>query len=196
MNALKATCLAVSVAVVCTAGVAAEMEIGAKMVKADRQMKNIDGKMIALNGVKGEHGTVVAFWCNHCPVVKKYKGLMVKLANEYSGKGIGFVAVNANDPAKVAADSFDAMVKDAEKHGYKFAYTVDAGSELAKAMGASRTPHIFLFNAKAELAYVGAIEGGEGKNWLKDAMDALIGGKDVPVAKSKAFGCSIKWYAK
>lgn len=181
---------------------AGELSIGSKLPQADRKMKNVDGKTITVLDAKGSRGTVVAFWCNNCPVVKAYKTRMVKHAGEYKAKGIGFIAVNANDPAKSSGDSLENMVKDAKKHGYVFPYVVDEGSQMAKAMGASRTPHVFLFDAENRLAYVGGIDDSMNSPdavktpWLKNAMDALVEGKKPATQKTKAFGCSIKWSSK
>jgi thiol-disulfide isomerase/thioredoxin len=179
---------------------AAELAPGAAMPMAGHKMRAADGKQVSVQDAGGKQGVVVAFWCNHCPVVKRYRDKVIQLAGTYQKKGIGFIAVNANDPAKVKGDSFDAMVAEAKKRGYTFPYVVDAGSRLARAYGAGKTPHIFFFDAKNRLVYVGAVDSGArrgkppSKDWLKDAMDAVIAGKPVPEARSRAFGCSIKWY--
>ncbi|MFC1468052.1 thioredoxin family protein [Verrucomicrobiota bacterium] len=166
----------------------------------DLKMKNIDGWMLSYADIKGAKGTVVAFWCNHCPFVKKARLRFIELANTYQSEGIAFLAVNSNTPKKFEGDSFENMQKIAEQFGYPFPFVVDEGSRLALAMGGARTPHIFLFDAADKLVYVGAIDDAPGKpdeienDWLKDAMDDLLEGRPVRTSRSKAFGCSIKFY--
>lgn len=181
---------------------AGEIALGSRLPMANHKMKSVDGKMVAVQDIRGTHGTLVAFWCNHCPVVKAYKTRLVKLAEAYGPKGIGVIAVNANDPGKASGDSLVGMVKDAKKFGYNFPYVVDDGSVLAKALGASKTPHVFLFDAESTLVYVGGIDDSMKSPdevrtpWLKNAMESLVNGKKPELQKTRAFGCSIKWYSK
>lgn len=187
------TLLTTVIAVVAaTAGIG----IGDAIVDADVKMKNTDGAMVSINDVKGEKGTLVIFTCSHCPFVIGWQDTMVELGNTYMKKGIGVVFVNSNDPA-VAGDTFESMQAMAKKEGYGFPYLVDATSAVANNFGAKKTPDVFLFNAEGKLVYQGAIgDGGRkpsGDLWLKDALDALLAGKAVDPAQTKAVGCSIKF---
>lgn len=174
------------------------LNIGDNIVGADVNMKNVDGKMVAIEDVKGEKGTLVIFSCTHCPYVKGWQDAMVEIGNTYVGKGFGVVFVNSNDPA-VAGDTFEAMQALAKEKKYTFPFLVDATSEVARKFGASKTPDVFLFDTEGKLVYKGAVgEGGqkpkpEGETYLTDAMDALLAGKPVPKAETKAIGCSIKF---
>ena len=109
------------------------------------------------------------------------------------------VAVNANDPSAAAEDGYDGMVSRAKEKGFAFPYVVDATSGVAKAFGATRTPEAFLFDKDGKLAYHGAVDDNMQdatkveKSYLKDALDAVAGGKAVPVAETKSIGCSIKF---
>src|SRR4029079_11686843 len=80
--------------------------LGAAIPMADQKMKNVDGKEIAVADVKGAKGTIVVFTCNACPYAKGWEDRIVALGNEYKSKGIGVIAVNANDPGKVAEDGY------------------------------------------------------------------------------------------
>lgn len=179
---------------------AAELQLGQVMPRPDLKMKNVDGWMISYQDIKGPKGTVVAFWCNHCPFVKKARLRFIELAKLYQPKGISFIAVNANSPAAYEEDSFENMQRIAKQYDYPFPFVVDEGSALAHALGAARTPHIFLFDAGDTLVYVGAIDDAPGSPdqvqhaWLQNAMDSLLSGETVAVPRSKAFGCSIKFY--
>ncbi len=179
---------------------AEELAVGSTMPMADYEMANVDDKSVTLAGIKGENGIVVAFWCNHCPYVKRWRARFVELAADYQQKGFGFVAVNPNDPKKSPGDSMDAMKKEAKEHNFGFPYVIDDGSKLAKQFGATHTPHIFVFDKTDKLVYVGAIDDNSAdankveERWLKDALDALAANEAVKVQRKPSIGCTIKWY--
>ena len=69
---------------------------------------------------------------------------------------------------------------------------------LANAFGATRTPHCFLFDKNGKLVYRGAIDDNikdpneVKEHYLKDAILAVAGGKQVKTNSTKSIGCSIK----
>jgi peroxiredoxin len=177
------------------------LAIGAAIPMADQKMKNIDGKEIAVADVKGAKGTLVVFTCNACPYARAWEDRIVALGNEYKSKGIGVIAVNANDPGKVAEDGYDQMKTRAKDKNFAFPYVVDATSNLARAYGATRTPEAFLFDAQGKLVYHGTIDDNAQEpdkvstRYLSDALVAVTSGKEVAVKETKAMGCGIKFRA-
>lgn len=177
------------------------LELGAKAPKTDVEMKNVDGKMTSIAKVAGKKGTLVIFTCNSCPWVKAWQSRMVEIGNAYAKKGVGVIMINPNDPSQKAEDGFGEMVARAKKHGMTFPYAVDATSDIARAFGATRTPEAFLFDAKGSLVYRGAIDDNAHKpdevaeRYLADALDAVLAGRDVGMAETKALGCTIKFRA-
>jgi len=175
------------------------LAIGATLPAADQKMANVDGKMVALADVKGKVGTLVVFTCNHCPFVKAWQDRMVQIANDGVKAGVGVAFVNANDPAVFTEDSLDQMKTLAKDKGYAFSYLVDDTSAVARAFGATRTPEAFLFDAAGKLVYHGTIDDSTyeaakvKKHYLKDAVDALVAGKNVAAPETKSVGCSIKF---
>jgi peroxiredoxin len=175
------------------------LQIGATMPMADVKMKNVDGKELDLAEIKKPTGTLVVFTCNHCPFAKKWESRIVELGNLYQAKGIGVVAINANDPKVAAEDSFDVMQQRAKDRGMEFPYVVDATSNLARAFGATKTPEAFLFDKSGKLVYHGAIDdnGDDAAKvenaYLKLALDAVVSGGDVAVKETKSIGCTIKF---
>jgi len=175
------------------------LSMGAAIPMSDVKMKSVDGKDLALADIKKPAGTLVVFTCNHCPFAKMWETRIVELGNTYAAKGIGVVAVNANDPAVAADDSFEKMQERAKERGMQFPYVVDSTSNVARAFGASRTPEAFLFDAQGKLVYHGAVDdnGQEPEKvtnaYLKNALDAVVSGKDVPVKETKSIGCGIKF---
>lgn len=175
-----------------------KLAIGDVLPASDVEMKNVDGKMVTIASVKGEKGTLVVFTCNHCPFAKAWEDRITALGNEFKAKGIGSIAINANDPKNMPADGFAAMVKRAKKLGLEFPYAVDATSDLARTYGATKTPEVFLFDGENKLVYHGAVDdnsrdpAGVESHYLKDALTALAGGEPIEMTSTKAVGCSIK----
>ncbi len=165
----------------------------------DRQMLNIDDQMVSLDAVKGSAGTVVIFWCNTCPWVSKYEDRVIALAQTYQAQGFGFILVNANDQVAYPGDNLDAMKGQASAKSYPMPYVVDAGSEMAVAFGATRTPHVYAFDANDVLQYIGAPDDSPSDpakvevKYLAEALDAIKAGQAVATAETKAFGCTIKF---
>ncbi len=177
---------------------ASALEIGDEIVDTHVKMQSVDDATLTLSQLKGEKGTLVVFTCSHCPFVLGWQDVMVDIGNTYSKKGIGVIFINSNDPG-TAGDTFESMQAMAQEEGYQFPYLVDATSNVARNFGAQKTPDVFLFNAEDKLVYKGAVgEGGRapkdgGAAWLKDALDALLAGKDIENKVTKAVGCSIKF---
>ena len=177
------------------------LAIGTAIPMADQKMKNVDGKEVAVADVKGAKGTLVIFTCNACPWAKAWEDRIVALGNEYKGKGIGVIAVNSNDPGKVAEDGYDQMKSRYQEKKFAFPYVVDSTSGVARAYGATRTPEAFLFDAQGKLVYHGTIDDNAQEpdkvstRYLSDALAAVSSGKEVAVKETKAMGCGIKFRA-
>ncbi|TDH26401.1 thioredoxin family protein [Segetibacter sp. 3557_3] len=171
---------------------------GAKVPLADVKMKAVDGKEFSIKDAMGKNGVLVMFSCNTCPVVKKYQGRTLQAIRTAEENGIGVLIVNANEANRNSDDSFEAMKQYAKAQGYQNApYVVDTKSALANAFGATRTPECFLFNAKQELVYHGAIDDNQEaadaqRNHLAIAMTEVKSGRDVAVKQTRSVGCGIK----
>ena len=139
------------------------------------------------------------FSCNHCPWVIAWEDRIAEIGNAYQKKGFGVIVINPNDPGVKGEDSYEEMVQRAKEKGFEFPYVVDATSDVARAFGATRTPEVFLFDTAGKLVYHGAIDDNARnpeaieKHYLKDALNALVAGKAIPTAQTKALGCTIKW---
>ncbi|MCX8103235.1 MAG: thioredoxin family protein [Candidatus Bipolaricaulota bacterium] len=165
----------------------------------DFQLKGVDGKLYKLCDYKNKKAVAVIFSCNHCPYVKAYEDRMIALAREYEPKGVQFLVINSNDPTKYPEDSFDNMIKRAKEKGYPFPYLHDETQQVAKAYSAQRTPEVFLFDAAMKLRYHGTIDdhyedpSKVTKRYFKDALDAVLAGKDPGLKDTQPVGCTIKW---
>jgi len=173
-------------------------------------LPGIDGKVHKLSEYK-DPILVVMFICNHCPTSQLYEGRMKKLVSDYSAKGVGFVAINPNDPKAVAlselgytdvSDSLEEMKNRAEFRHFNFPYLWDGEAQsVTQAYGAQATPHIFIFDRERKLAYEGRIDNAQRESLVKIqdarlALDAMLAGKPVAVPHTPSFGCSTKWKSK
>lgn len=163
------------------------------------ELPGVDGKTYSLPALaEGKEATAVVFMCNHCPYVLAWLDRVIAIAKDYAGKGVAFAAINANDPAKYPADSFEGMQKLAKERGLPFPYLHDETQEVATAYGAERTPEIFLFDGDLKLRYHGAPDDNYEEPqasvpYLRNALDAVLAGQAPPIAETPPVGCTIKW---
>jgi peroxiredoxin len=199
---MRTTILALMIAAAPAAWAAEPLSLGSSAPMADAKMKNVDGSMVSIADARGEKGTLVVFTCNHCPYVKAWESRIDALGNAYLAKGIGVIAINANDPKVQPEDAFDAMKARAAEKGRKYPYVVDDTSDVARAFGATKTPEAFLFDASGKLVYHGTIDDNVQEpekvtaTWLADALEAVAAGNAPTTQTTKALGCSIKFRSK
>lgn len=171
---------------------------------ADFTIKNtVTGKPVSLYSLPGAtKGAIVVFTCNHCPVAKKYEQRIIDLDKKYASKGFPVLAISSNDPGIAPEDAPNLLASRAKEKGYTFPYAFDGTQDVAKAFGATKTPHAFLVSkegGKWVLKYMGAVDDNtdEPQNvktpYLANAVDAVLAGKSVAVTETKSIGCTIKW---
>lgn len=160
----------------------------------------VSGKNRSLNDLKGRAGTLIMFICNHCPYVKHLNQEIVAIANTYQPKGINIIAISSNDVAQYPDDGPEHMTAAAKQLGYNFPYLYDESQDVAKAYDAACTPDFYLYDKDLKLFYRGQLDDSRPKNTspvtgkdMRNALDALIAGKE-PIADQKpSIGCNIKW---
>jgi peroxiredoxin len=176
----------------------------------DFRLPGVDGKSYSLHDFAKAKVLVVVFTCNHCPTAQAYEGRIARFQAEYGPRGVALVAISPNDPTAVrldelgysdVGDSFEEMKIRAKDQHYLYPYLYDGGTQTtAKAYGVLATPHVYVFDAERKLRYVGRFDDAEVKTIkshdLKNAVDALLSDKPVPVASTRVFGCSTKWAEK
>ncbi len=178
---------------------AQEVPLGTELPLANRSMSVSDGSSTTLAGLGGTASTVIIFWSNQCRWVDRYEDRLGQLVSDFEGRGVSFVLVNANDPSANPEESQSASGERASSRGYRAPYVIDAGSELATALGATRTPHVYVFNGENRLVYVGSVDDSPGdpanveRSYLADALEALVSGATIDVPQTKAFGCTIRF---
>lgn len=174
-----------------------KLKIGSVM--PDFKLPGVDGRTYAASDFADRKAMVVIFSCNHCPYVKAYEERMVALQRDYGPRGVQLVAICSNDAANYPDDSFENMKKNAKARGYNFPYLHDETQDVARAFGAEKTPHLFVFDGQRTLAYEGRIDdnhqdpGAVKRHYLREALDAILAGRPVAEPEVFAIGCSIKW---
>jgi peroxiredoxin len=179
----------------------------------DFSLPGIDGKTHTLAEYKEPKLLMIAFISNHCPDSHAAENRIKKLVQEMKGKSFALVAINPNNPDGLSLDElgyskyndgFDDMKKYAAEAGFDFPYLYDGETQsAAQAYGCLATPHVFLFDAERKLRYKGQFDDSHLEDPAtvksqdaRNAVEALLAGKPVPVEVTKPHGCSTKWLSK
>jgi len=174
----------------------------------DFDLPGVDGHRYSLKTFAAAPVLVIVFTCNHCPTAQAYEERIQKLHDEYAGQGVALVAISPNDPKAVRldelgytdlSDSLEEMKVRAHDKGFTFPYLYDGETQaVAHSYGPVATPHVFVFDRARKLRFVGRVDDAENPEKIKvqdtrNAIEALLEARPVPVEKTKVFGCSIKW---
>lgn len=175
-----------------------EMSVGSVLPMADRQVEDVSGRSLTLNQVKKANGLLVIFSCNTCPWVMKWEDRYPVISALARNNNIGMIALNPNEDYRDKGDGMADMIRHAQKADYDFPYALDKDHKIADAFGASRTPHVYLFNSENTLVYVGAIDDNANdasaveQFYLKDAIEQMVAGQSLSTPNTKSLGCTIK----
>ena len=185
------------------------LAIGAKA--PDFDLPGVDGKRYTLASFAQAKVLVLVFTANHCPTAQAYEERVEKLHADFKGRGVQIVLVSPNDPLALRldeqgysdlGDSFEDMKIRAKDRGWTFPYLYDGETEaMSRKYGPVATPHVFVFDGQRKLRFVGRVDDGENPAKVtvsdaRNAVEAVLAGKPVPVETTKVFGCSVKWSDK
>jgi len=174
----------------------------------DFNLPGVDGRNYTLKDFADAKILAVVFTCNHCPTAQAYEERIKQLVTDFRPRGVAFVAINPNSPDAVRLDelgytdlddTLDSMKIRAKHAQFNFPYLDDGPTEaVSKKYGPVATPHVFIFDTARKLCYQGHIDDNERESLVKfhntrNALDALLAGKEPPLATTKVFGCSTKW---
>ena len=162
----------------------------------------ISGNNISLDDFSHKKGLLVMFICQHCPFVKHVQSELAKLGRDYLDQNLGIVAISSNDVTTHPNDSPHDLKLMAESEGFDFPFCYDESQEVAKAYKAACTPDFFLFDHQQKLVYRGQLDDSRPSNNqpvtgkdLRNAIDLVLSGKEIPSAQKPSVGCNIKWKA-
>lgn len=162
-------------------------------------LKNIDDTSVSLLNYKEAKGFIIIFTCNTCPYSVANEDRIIALDKKYKTLGFPVIAINPNDPIAVPGDSFAKMKVRAQEKGFKFPYLLDDGQKVYPKFGATKTPHVYIVTKKdMKVQYIGAIDNSSRdadnvtEEYVENAVDALLAGKEIEKKETRAIGCSIK----
>jgi peroxiredoxin len=168
----------------------------------DFRLPATDGKTYALEDFASDPVLVIFFTCNHCPYVTGSDESTRKTAEKFAGRGVRFVAINSNSKNTYADDDFPHMVERMGEQKFPWIYLHDATQDIARAYGALRTPHFYMFDRDRKLIYTGrAVDNprqaeNSQTHDLERALEEHLAGKPVSVPLTNPIGCNVKWEGK
>ena len=174
-------------------------ELGTKA--PDFELKDVvTGRSVSRRDVAGAKGMLVMFICRHCPFVKHVQDELAAIGRDYNGRGVGIVAISANDVASHPEDSPTKLAYQAQELNFNFPYLFDETQQVARAYDAQCTPDFFLYDSQGALVYRGQLDDSRPGNEipvtgrdLRAAVDALIAGRAISGEQRPSIGCNIKW---
>lgn len=168
-------------------------KIDASDTEAINQIKTVNFNLADLK----DDVIVLVFLANHCPVVIAYEDRINEFVEDYKDKGVKVVAIVTTGQSTEKANNLDAIKVRAVKEGvYTYLYGYDKSQEIGRAYGATNTPQFFVLDKDHKIRYTGAMDDSQNesrvtKQYLRDAVDALLAGEEIPVKETRAVGCSI-----
>ena len=165
----------------------------------DFKLPATDGKTYRLSDFNDSKLLVIFFTCNHCPYVTGSDEVTRKTALKFIPQGVKFVGINSNSEHTYAEDSFEHMVERMEEHKFPWLYLRDESQDVARAYGALRTPHFYVFDKDRKLVYTGrGVDSPRDTskmtvNNLDQALTEFLAGKPITVPLTNPIGCNVKW---
>jgi peroxiredoxin len=176
------------------------LSLGSKAL--DFSLPATDGNTYSLKDFADAKVLVIFFTCNHCPYVTGSDEVTRQTVEKFEPKGVKFVGINSNSPNTYEEDSFENMVKRMDQFNFPWLYLYDRTQDIARAYGALKTPHFFVFNEEGKLVYTGrGVDNPRQSskitvNDLENALAELLAGKEITVSVTNPIGCNVKWDGK
>jgi peroxiredoxin len=157
-------------------------------------VQNGEDTSLTLSDIK-EDVVVVVFLGNHCPVVKAYEDRLIDFTTAYKDKGVKVVGLAVNDMDSDRLPKIKEYMKD---HKSNYVYGYDESQKVGKDYGAVCTPQFFVLDKERKIRYTGAMDNSQNeanvtKQYLRDAVDALLKGETPPEEETQAKGCGMKY---
>lgn len=175
--------------------------IGVGATAPDFKLKNVDNREVSFDSYPGAKGFIIVFTCNTCPVAQAYEQRIIELSKKLTPLGYPVIAINPNDPALSAGDSFVKMQVRSKAKNYPFPYLFDAGQTITNLYGATKTPHLFLAQKTDKglvIQYTGAIDDDQEETnparnrYVEEAVKALNSNRQPAITSTKAIGCTVR----
>lgn len=168
----------------------------------DFKLPATDGTTYQLSDFDDSNVLVIFFTCNHCPYVIGSDEITRQTVDKFSAQGVKFFAINSNSINTHPEDDFDHMVTRMKENNFPWINSYDESQDIAKAYGALRTPHFFVFDRDRKLIYTGRGVDNPREtdkltiNDLENALSDYLKGNPVSVPLTNPIGCNVKWDGK
>jgi len=165
----------------------------------DFEVPATDGRTYRLADFAGAKALVVFFTCNHCPYVLGSDEVTRATVDRFKGKGVAFIGINSNSETTHPTDDFTHMVERMKANNFPWVYARDKSQTVARAYGALRTPHFYVFDRDRRLVYTGrGMDNPRNAaqstvNDLDRALEDLVAGRPVRTPLTNPIGCNVKW---
>jgi len=158
---------------------------------------NGEDTSVSLQDIK-EDVVVVVFLANHCPVVVAYEDRLIEFTNEVKGKSVRVVGISVSS---MGQDKIPGIKDYMKEHKSNYVYAYDETQEIGKAYGATNTPQFFVLDKDRKIRYTGAMDDSQNesrvsKNYLRDAVNAVLKGESPATDETRAVGCGISYSKK
>jgi peroxiredoxin len=176
------------------------LSIGAQA--PDFSLSGADGRTYTLGTFAKAKALVVFFTCNHCPYVVGSEQRIKALHDEFHPRGVDWIGINSNQTDDYPTDSFEHMKLRVKEVGLRYPYVRDESQQVALAYGALRTPHFYVFDERRRLRYTGRLDDNPRDaskattHELRDALEAILAGRNPAVEATNPIGCNVKWKGK
>ena len=161
-----------------------------------------DGNTYQLSDYSDAKVLVIFFTCNHCPFVTGSDEVTRETVTKFSDQGVKFVGISSNSITTYPEDDFDHMVSRMNEHQFPWTYLFDESQDVARAYGALRTPHFYVFDGERKLIYTGrAVDNPKDTdemsvNDLDNALSEHLSGQAISTTVTNPIGCNVKWTGK
>ena len=168
----------------------------------DFSLRGTDSNTYSLKDFADTKILVIFFTCNNCPYVLGSDEVTRQTAEKFEPQGVRFVGINSNSPNTYEEDSFENMVIRMTEYRFPWLYLYDDSQNVARAYGALKTPHFFVFNEESKLVYTGrGVDSPRDTskmtiNDLENAIEELLAGKEITTPITNPIGCNVKWEGK
>ena len=164
------------------------------------ELPSVDGETFDLGKFAEADALLVMFICNHCPYVRHIEKELSTIVSEYSDRGLAAVGICSNDVDQEPEDTPEGLKEQIERVGFTFPYLIDESQDAARTYKAACTPDLYLFDGDRRLAYRGRLDASRPRNDepitgedLRNAIDAVLAGRDAPGEQMPSMGCAISW---
>ena len=168
---------------------------GGEVASGGFSLRSVEGRVWSLDDLAESEVVVIAFLGTECPLAQRYGRRLADMSRKYASRGVAFIGVMPN-----VQDSITEIGAYGRRLAIPFPLLRDDDHEVARRYGATRTPEVCVLDSKRQVRYQGRIDDqfaiGISRDHateteLKDALEALLNGEDVAVAKTDAPGCII-----